>query len=49
MDFLKNLSIFGEQAPLERMKELIGIVEGQADLDAQFNVSTCFCVDHGAL
>ncbi|KAG6641341.1 apoptosis inhibitor 5-like protein API5 isoform X2 [Carya illinoinensis] len=39
MDFLKSLSTFGEKAPPERMKELIGIVEGQADLDAQFNVS----------
>ena len=38
MDFLKSLSIFGEKAPAERMKELIGIIEGQADLDAQFNV-----------
>ncbi|XP_054778743.1 apoptosis inhibitor 5-like protein API5 [Prosopis cineraria] len=37
MDFLKSLSLFGEKAPPERMKELIGIVEGQADLDAQFN------------
>ncbi|GAV87907.1 API5 domain-containing protein [Cephalotus follicularis] len=39
MDFLKSLSIFGEKAPPERMKELIGIIEGQADLDAQFIVS----------
>lgn len=42
MDFLKSLSLFGEKAPTERMKELIGIIEGQADLDAQFNVSV-FC------
>lgn len=42
MDFLKSLGIFGEKAPPERMKELIGIIEGQADLDAQFNVSTHF-------
>lgn len=42
MDFLKSLSLFGEKAPPERMKELIGIVEGQADLDAQFNVSEFF-------
>lgn len=41
MDFLKGLSIFGEKAPKERMVELIGIIEGQADLDAQFNVSSC--------
>nr|GMD86485.1 apoptosis inhibitor 5-like protein API5 [Ipomoea batatas]GME12001.1 apoptosis inhibitor 5-like protein API5 [Ipomoea batatas]GME14739.1 apoptosis inhibitor 5-like protein API5 [Ipomoea batatas] len=38
MDFLKNLSIFGEKAPPERVQELIEIIEGQADLDAQFNV-----------
>ena len=44
MDFLKSLSIFGDKAPPERMKELIGIIEGQADLDAQFNVSSCFTV-----
>lgn len=42
MDFLKSLSLFGEKAPPERMIELIGIIEGQADLDAQFNVSTYF-------
>lgn len=42
MDFLKSLSLFGEKAPPERMKELIGIIEGQADLDAQFNVITSF-------
>uniref|UniRef100_A0A0D6R7H4 Apoptosis inhibitor 5 n=2 Tax=Spermatophyta TaxID=58024 RepID=A0A0D6R7H4_ARACU len=39
MDFLKSLSIFGEKAPTERVQELMEIVEGQADLDAQFNVS----------
>ncbi|KAL5555416.1 hypothetical protein UlMin_037652 [Ulmus minor] len=39
MDFLKSLSIFGEKAPPERMKELIGIIEGQANLDAQLNMS----------
>jgi hypothetical protein len=44
MDFLKSLNIFGEKAPSERMKELIGIVEGQADLDAVFIVSNCFFV-----
>ena len=42
MDFLKSLSLFGEKAPPERMKELIGIIEGQADLDAQFNVLPFF-------
>lgn len=42
MEFLKSLSIFGDKAPSERMKELIGIIEGQADLDAQFDVRACF-------
>ncbi|XP_022886101.1 apoptosis inhibitor 5-like protein API5 [Olea europaea var. sylvestris] len=37
MDFLKNLNIFGEKAPPKRVQELIEIIEGQADLDAQFN------------
>ena len=41
MDFLKSLSIFGEKAPQEHVQELIEIIEGQADLDAQFNVSAC--------
>ncbi|XP_041025223.1 apoptosis inhibitor 5-like protein API5 [Juglans microcarpa x Juglans regia] len=45
MDFLKSLNTFGEKAPPERMKELIGIVEGQADLDAQFNVSDADHID----
>ena len=43
MDFLKSLGIFGEKAPPERLKELIGIIEGQADLDSQFNVSS-YCL-----
>ncbi|XP_023736600.1 apoptosis inhibitor 5-like protein API5 isoform X1 [Lactuca sativa] len=38
MDFLKSLSIFGDKAPTERVQELIEIIEGQADLDAQFDV-----------
>ncbi|PSR98615.1 Apoptosis inhibitor 5-like protein [Actinidia chinensis var. chinensis] len=38
IDFLKSLSIFGEKAPPESVQELIEIIEGQADLDAQFNV-----------
>ena len=41
MDFLKSFSIFGDGAPPERIQELIEIIEGQADLDAQFNVSDC--------
>ncbi|GKV36800.1 hypothetical protein SLEP1_g44892 [Rubroshorea leprosula] len=45
MDFLKSLSIFGEKAPPERMKELIEIIEGQADLDAQFNVTDADHID----
>ncbi|KAF8391288.1 hypothetical protein HHK36_023590 [Tetracentron sinense] len=43
MDFLRSLSIFGENSPPERVQELIEIIEGQADLDAQFKVSD---VDH---
>ncbi|XP_057471800.1 apoptosis inhibitor 5-like protein API5 isoform X2 [Actinidia eriantha] len=38
IDFLKSLSIFGEKAPPESVQELIEIIEGQADLDAQFNL-----------
>ncbi|XP_023003122.1 apoptosis inhibitor 5-like protein API5 [Cucurbita maxima] len=45
MDFLKSLGIFGEKAPPERLKELIGIIEGQADLDSQFNVSDADHID----
>ncbi|KAK4364118.1 hypothetical protein RND71_015476 [Anisodus tanguticus] len=37
MDFLKSLTIFGDKAPQERVQELIEIIAGQADLDAQFN------------
>ncbi|CAL5346480.1 unnamed protein product [Camellia sinensis] len=37
MDFLRSLSLFGQNAPLERVQELVEIIEGQADLDAQFN------------
>lgn len=39
MDFLTSLSIFGWKAPQERMQELVEIIEGQADLNAQFDVS----------
>ncbi|KAK1422708.1 hypothetical protein QVD17_17994 [Tagetes erecta] len=39
MDFLKSLSVFGEKATTERVQELVEIIEGQADLDAQFNVA----------
>ncbi|XWS12563.1 hypothetical protein CRYUN_Cryun37aG0100500 [Craigia yunnanensis] len=45
MDFLKSLSIFGEKAPPEHLKELIRIIEGQADLDAQFDVSDADHID----
>ena len=38
MDFLKSLNLFGPKAPPERVQELLEIVEGQADLDAVFNV-----------
>lgn len=40
MDFLRSFSIFGDGVPQENMQELIEIIEGQADLDAQFNVSS---------
>lgn len=43
IDFLRSLNIFGQSAPPERVQELIEIIEGQADLYAQFNVSD---VDH---
>ncbi|CAI9088739.1 OLC1v1023161C2 [Oldenlandia corymbosa var. corymbosa] len=39
MDFLKSLSLFGQTAPAERVQELVAIIEGQADLDAPFDVS----------
>ncbi|XP_010538200.1 PREDICTED: apoptosis inhibitor 5-like protein API5 isoform X2 [Tarenaya hassleriana] len=45
MDFLTSLSIFGVKAPTERMKELVEIIEGQADLDAQFNVEDTDHID----
>lgn len=38
MDFLKSLALFGDKASTERVQELLEIVEGQADLDAVFNV-----------
>lgn len=44
MDFLTSLSIFGGKAPPERMQELVEIIEGQADLNAQFEVSQLY--DH---
>ncbi|XP_004505119.1 apoptosis inhibitor 5-like protein API5 [Cicer arietinum] len=45
MDFLKSLSLFGEKAPPERINELIGIIEGQADLKSGFNVSDADHID----
>ncbi|KAH6559027.1 hypothetical protein KP509_1Z031700 [Ceratopteris richardii] len=45
MDFLKSLSIFGDKAPSERIQELLEIVEGQADLDVQFDVSDADHID----
>ncbi|KAK3013524.1 hypothetical protein RJ639_010024 [Escallonia herrerae] len=45
IDFLKSLGIFGEKAPPERVQELMEMIEGQADLDAQFNVSDMDHVD----
>eukprot|EP01018_Ginkgo_biloba_P000231 Gb_23140 [translate_table: standard] len=37
VDFLKSLKIFDEKAPIECVQELLEIIEGQEDLDAQFN------------
>ncbi|KAL6553487.1 hypothetical protein OROGR_007329 [Orobanche gracilis] len=45
MNFLKSLSLFGQNAPVERVQELVEIIEGQADLDAQFNVSDADHID----
>ena len=53
MDFLRSLSIFGAKASPERIQELLEVVEGQADLDAQFNVrellETCLFMTRIAL
>uniref|UniRef100_A0A6N2KXS7 Uncharacterized protein n=1 Tax=Salix viminalis TaxID=40686 RepID=A0A6N2KXS7_SALVM len=46
MDFLKTLGIFGPKAPSERMKELVEIIEGQADLDSAFDVTQVSDTDH---
>ncbi|CAN1327308.1 Apoptosis inhibitor 5-like protein API5 [Linum perenne] len=46
IDFLKSLKIFGDKAPPERTKELVEIIEGQADLDAVFNVMQVEDTDH---
>ncbi|KAF8646224.1 hypothetical protein HU200_065936 [Digitaria exilis] len=43
MGFLRSLSIFGDSAPRESFQELIEIIQAQADLDSQFNVSD---IDH---
>ncbi|OAE32069.1 hypothetical protein AXG93_2278s1490 [Marchantia polymorpha subsp. ruderalis] len=45
MDFLKSLSLFGDKAPPERVQELLEIVEGQADLDAQFTITDTDHID----
>ena len=42
MGFLRSLSIFGDSAPRESFQELIEIIQAQADLDSQFNVSLCY-------
>lgn len=39
LDFLNSLSLFGETASPERVQELIEIIEEQADLIEQFNIS----------
>jgi len=38
MEFLQGLALFGPQASAESMQELVGIIEGQADLNAAFQV-----------
>ncbi|CAD6244739.1 unnamed protein product [Miscanthus lutarioriparius] len=43
MGFLRSLSIFGDSAPRESFQELIEIIQAQADLNSQFNVSD---IDH---
>ncbi|KAL9270217.1 Apoptosis inhibitor 5-like protein [Drosera capensis] len=43
IQFLKSLSLFGDKASPKNIQELIEITEGQADLDAQFDVSD---IDH---
>ncbi|KAJ3686159.1 hypothetical protein LUZ61_015323 [Rhynchospora tenuis] len=43
IDFLKSLKMFGDGASPDNIRELIEIIEAQADLDAQFNVTD---VDH---
>lgn len=37
------MSLFGPGAPAERLQELVEIIEAQADLDAQFDVSLSPC------
>ncbi|KAL1817904.1 hypothetical protein DCAR_0522403 [Daucus carota subsp. sativus] len=39
INFLGSMSLFGPGAPAERLQELVEIIEAQADLDAQFDVS----------
>ncbi|XP_031117947.1 apoptosis inhibitor 5-like protein API5 [Ipomoea triloba] len=39
LNFLKSLTLFGQNATAECVQELVEIIEGQADLDAQFEVS----------
>ncbi|CAN1229717.1 Apoptosis inhibitor 5-like protein API5 [Linum grandiflorum] len=46
IDFLKSLKLFGDKAPPERTKELVEIIEGQADLDALFNIMQVEDTDH---
>jgi hypothetical protein len=45
MDFLKSLALFGDKASTERVQELLEIVEGQADLDAVFNITDADHID----
>ncbi|KAL5715900.1 hypothetical protein ACHQM5_017661 [Ranunculus cassubicifolius] len=45
VDFLKTLKMFSETAPPERMQELTEIIEEQADLHKQFDVSDVNHID----
>ncbi|XP_071907364.1 apoptosis inhibitor 5-like protein API5 isoform X3 [Coffea arabica] len=43
--FLKSLSLFGQNASAEHVQELVEIIEGQADLDAIFDLPEKWTLD----
>ncbi|XP_071905243.1 apoptosis inhibitor 5-like protein API5 isoform X3 [Coffea arabica] len=45
VDFLKSLSLFGQNASAEHVQELVEIIEGQADLDAIFDLPEKWTLD----